>query len=235
MKLFFSIILALVPGLFWTWYYLRVDKRRPEPLRLIAKVFFWGALATIPAIAIEFAVDFFTNYSSSLNLGVIAVSTLFVIAPVEELLKYFVIKEIIVRNPEFDEPLDAIIYAIVAALGFATFENILVATTGGQEAIVLRFATATLLHAIASGIVGYHLAVYTFGKETERKGVVAQGILIAIVIHALYNIIASTDTPFTMPLIAVLLITMFVLLSKGMKEIRKLGAKKRPPEELSTG
>jgi RsiW-degrading membrane proteinase PrsW (M82 family) len=30
------------------------------------------------------------------------------------------------RDPEFDEPIDAMLYMIIVALGFATIENILV-------------------------------------------------------------------------------------------------------------
>ncbi len=222
MRSVLAALIALVPGLFWAWYFLRQDRARPEPVRLIVAVFFWGALATIPAIAFEFAADFFFPYSDSTSLITAALSALLIIGPVEELLKYLVIREVVTRNPAFDEPIDAVIYAIIAALGFATFENILAALVFGQDVVMVRFATATLLHAIASGIVGYHLALARFGTKGSKRGLVAQGLVIAIILHALYNTIASTDTIFTMPMIAVVLISMFLLLSRGIKELRKL-------------
>ena len=44
----------------------------------------------------------------------------------EEVAKYLIIKIRILRDPEFDEPIDAMIYMIIAGLGFAALENILV-------------------------------------------------------------------------------------------------------------
>lgn len=222
MKALLAALIALVPGLFWAWFYLRKDRARPEPVKLIVAVFFWGAFATIPAIALEFGVDFFFPYSGSPSLLAAALSALLVIGPVEEGLKYLVIRELVARNPAFDEPVDAVIYAIIAALGFATLENILAAIVFGQEAVLIRFATATLLHAVASGIVGYHLALSRFGRQPQKKGLIAQGLVIAILLHGLYDTIASTDTVFTMPLIALILISMFVLVSRSIRELQKL-------------
>ncbi|MCA9376181.1 MAG: PrsW family intramembrane metalloprotease, partial [Candidatus Doudnabacteria bacterium] len=90
--------------------------------------------------------------------------------------------------------------------------------------------------AIATGIVGYHLAMARFSDD-KRKGWIFQGLSVAIILHALYNIIASTDTALTMWLIAILLVTMFVLLARGMKEVRTLGVlpqSKATNSQLST-
>ena len=222
------IFIALVPGLFWVWFYRRKDKRHPEPLKLIIKVFLWGMVITLPAIGLELAVDYFFPYSRSTNFLVIVFSALFVVAPIEEILKYFVVKEKIYESAAFDEPVDGIIYAVVAALGFASLENILVVFSEGQDAIILRFATATLMHAITSGIVGYHLGLLKFGEKQKKysakkkKYFIAQGLAIAIILHGVYNIIAGTRTALTISLVAMIIIVMYLMLSRSIKELKKI-------------
>ena len=222
------IFIALIPGIFWVWFYRRKDKKHPEPLKLIIQIFLWGMVITLPAIGLELAVDYFFPYSRSSNFFVVICSALFVVAPIEEFLKYFVVKEKVYENPAFDEPIDGIIYAIVAALGFASLENILVVFSEGQDAIILRFATATLMHAITSGIVGYHLGLLKFGKkqkqysDRKRKYFIAQGLIIAIILHGVYNIIAGTRTALTISLIAMVIIIMYLMLSKSIKELKKV-------------
>ncbi len=222
------ILIALIPGLFWVWFYRRKDKKNPEPLKLIIKIFVWGMLITIPAIGLELAIDYFFPYSRSSNLLIIIVSSLFIVAPIEELLKYFVVKEKIYDHAAFDEPVDGVIYAVVAALGFASLENILVIFSDGHNAILLRFATATLMHAIASGIVGYYLGLLKFGKEQQKyspkkkKYFIAQGLIIASLLHGLYNIVAGTKTSLTIFLIALIIIVMYFMLSRGIKELKTI-------------
>ncbi len=220
MEIFWYIFIALVPSFFWLWYYRRKDRENPEPLKLIAIVFLWGMLATIPAIAIEIAVDYFFPYSDSTNFFVIVISTLFLIAPVEETLKLLVVKEQIYKNPAFNEPLDGIIYCITASLGFAAFENILVIFNEGSETILIRFVTATLLHALTGGIMGYYLGLAKFHKKNETS-LIMKGLFVAIIIHAAYNIIAAINTPITLILLIVFLIIIFFVLSRSIKDLKK--------------
>jgi RsiW-degrading membrane proteinase PrsW (M82 family) len=48
-----------------------------------------------------------------------------VIGPCEEISKFLAVRLFVYRNREFNEPLDGIIYAAAAALGFASLENVL--------------------------------------------------------------------------------------------------------------
>lgn len=222
------IFIALIPGLFWLYFYRRKDRKHPEPLKLIIKVFLWGMVITLPAIGLELAVDYFFPYSHSTSFFVIAFSALFIVAPIEEILKFFVVKEKIYENPAFDEPLDGVIYAVVAALGFASLENILVIFSEGPDAIILRFATATLMHAIASGIAGYHLGLLKFGPKQknfthrQKRNFMIRGLAIAIILHGVYNIVAGTKTALTISLIAMIIIAMYFMLSRGIKELKKI-------------
>lgn len=225
MPLLWYILIALIPGLFWVWFFGRFDKEQPEPKKLLFLLFIWGMAATIPAIVFELGIDFFIGYSTATSLPMIIFSALFIVAPIEEYLKFAVAKRLVWRHPAFNETVDGIIYCVVAALGFATLENILVIiNTGSIEAIFLRFATATLMHALASGMVGYYLGLAKFNQEKERS-LIAQGLVIAIVLHGVYNIIAATNTPVSLFLLALLIILMYIMLTSGIHELKKIKTK----------
>lgn len=222
MLILWYILIALIPGLFWLWFFGRFDREQPEPKRLLTRLFIWGMAVTIPAVALQLGVDFFIGYSTSEKLSVIILSALLIIAPIEEYLKYFVVKQVVWKHPAFDQPVDGIIYCVAAGLGFATVENILVIIdTGSIRAILLRFATATLMHALAAGIIGYYLGLAKFNKKKERL-LIAQGILIAIVLHGVYNIIVATGASLAIFLLAFLLMVTYIMLTSGVREIKKI-------------
>lgn len=216
------IFIALIPGFFWVWFYLRKDKN-PEPRKLIIKIFLWGMLITIPAIAFEFAAEFFIPFIESGDFLVVIISSLFIVAPIEEFLKYYVIKKVAFNSPAFDEPIDGIIYGVVAGLGFATLENILVILAEGQNAIILRFATATLMHAITGGLIGYYVSKVKFSNKSkkENKNFIIQGLVLAILIHGLYNIIVSLQSFITLIILVIFLVVIFLMLSSKIKELNK--------------
>ncbi|MBU1118318.1 PrsW family intramembrane metalloprotease [Patescibacteria group bacterium] len=228
MKLLGYFLLGLLPGLFWMWFYLRKDREKPEPIKLIAKVFLFGMAATFPAIALEFAIDYFFPFSGQRGLVPIILGSLLVVAPVEELLKYVVVRDVVFKDPHFDEPVDGIMYAVVAALGFASLENLLVVFSEGGTVLLLRFATATLMHALTSGIVGYYIGRGMIEPE-KKKAYIRQGLFLAILLHALYNISVSLSSNLilTIVLVTVLLGAMFYILSQGIKELKLFTVKRR--------
>lgn len=202
---------GLLPALVWLLFWLREDIH-PEPKRLIMKAFFAGALAIPVAVAAEAviycgsaALFLFSGEApfcgsalppllgigdSTLIVGVIAVIGF---AVAEEYAKYRGAKKFFRDKNYFDEPVDAMIYLITVALGFAAFENILflIPAFGHSfsEGLVvgnLRFLGATLLHAISSGAVGYAIAL-SFYKPEKRRRYVAAGLLAATTLHTIFN------------------------------------------------
>ena len=163
------------------------------------------------------AQEVLTNLSLPL-LGVIAFS---IFALIEEAVKFIAAYVIIHRRPEFDEPVDAMIYTVVAALGFATVENIGVATSFpvGDQSILLanifqivtfRFVGATLLHALASGIIGYHwaLGIARFGHVRLQ---LLKGLLAATVLHGAFNYIIFKYGDIAFAVVFLLAAGLFVL------------------------
>lgn len=189
----FALIGGILPALLWLWFWLKED-RHPEPRRIIIYTFLWGMLMVPLALILErviLVVEEWTGADKTF-LGVIIL--LFLWAFVEEYLKYFAAKKAALTKISFDEPVDAIIYLITAALGFAALENTLfLLKVIGQDGHFfgfitgnLRFIGATLLHVATSAIVGASMAYAFFHKENMKRNV-AGGLIIATILHFLYN------------------------------------------------
>lgn len=188
------IALGFAPSLVWLAYYLRKDPR-PEPKYMISRVFFLGIiLAPLAVIAQwifkESVLRFDPNYQISASLAFFIWA-----AFIEEVVKFLPVKFVVLHNPEFDEPVDAMVYMVAAAVGFAAIENILVlfqTVQSGLGAVLqtwsLRFIGATLLHAVSSAMVGYFLALSWFFNKHSQK-LIFLGIAIATLFHFAFNAI----------------------------------------------
>ena len=185
---------GLLPSLIWLFLYLKKD-RHPEPRHLLIETFLMGMIISPLAVIFQWLL------TSAAGLG----STGFFLgaALIEELVKLLAVLLIAIRDPEFDEPVDAMIYMIVASLGFAAIENILFlfksidqGVVFATQVIVLRFIGATLLHALAGAITGYFLAIAWFYREHAKK-IIAAGIMLATVFHFSFNLLISNSSTST--------------------------------------
>ena len=191
--------LGFVPSLVWLAFYLKKDLH-PEPKYLISKTFLMGIVMAPLAVAAQWL---FRDGILQLRPGYeIQTSVWFFLwaAFIEELVKFMVVKFVVLHDPEFDEPLDAMIYMISAGLGFAAIENILVlfqavanSTDAAIQIWLLRFVGATLLHAVASAMVGYFLALSWFYRHHSAK-LIAFGLGVATILHLIFNIILLGGT-----------------------------------------
>lgn len=185
-----SIALSLIPGFAWLFFYLN-EETRPEPGRSLARTFVYGAAFAFFTLAIQILLrNVFSHYSVEIY-GLIAIT---VMAASEELFKFAAAYMSVRGDPAFNEPIDAMIYMTVAALGFATIENL--GAIGGQplsdpglmsifQTTTLRFTGATLLHTLASSLVGFYWAVSIL--HLKKKRFLLAGFALAIVLHALFN------------------------------------------------
>ncbi|MBI5079229.1 PrsW family intramembrane metalloprotease [Candidatus Wolfebacteria bacterium] len=181
----FLLILGLLPSFAWLFFFLKEDGR-PEPKTMIAKVFLAGAFITIPAVYFQLLAQ---GWLRIINIGQYDFVSFLTLAAIEEILKFSAAYFMVRKSRFFDEPIDAMIYLIAAALGFAVVENIAVmlGTKQISEAIgviILRFVGATLLHALSSGIVGYYWARNLMEKG---EGLILKGLVLATLLHGFFN------------------------------------------------
>lgn len=172
--------------------------------------------------------------TSSLTLSLIIVYWFLIIAFSEELFKYFVVKAKVVNSPHLDEPLDIMLYMVVAALGFTAIENILYSFAPmGQMSFdqvvnrtlivaLVRFIGATFLHTLCSGVIGYSMAISFC--EVKRKGLILfMGFFIAVGLHGLYDfsiMILRGDLKYIVP--AIIILTLAFLVFSGFEKLKSM-------------
>ncbi len=100
---------------------------------------------------------------------------------IEELAKFLLVFLVIKKSRYFDERIDAMIYMITAGLGFAALENMLnlIGTDLVVQVTLIRGIGATLLHALASGFLGYYWA----------KNRLVFGLIVATLLHWVFNLL----------------------------------------------
>ena len=223
--LLFAVIGGILPALVWLWFFLREDSKHPEPKWLIVAAFLAGMLAVILALPTEMIGKCISSgiwpNSPLLNpIHTIAfckdlpghINPLFLWAAMEELLKYFVALAIILWRKAVDEPIDAMIYLITVALGFAALETgLFLAEPFGRGDITsglltgnLRFMGAALLHTLSSAVVGFFIAITFYKGYVLQFFSLCTGLVLAIILHALFNHHIMTGSKIT---------TIFVFLS----------------------
>lgn len=177
-----KIALSLAPPLIWLSLFLFEDNK-PEPKKMVAKVFLAGGLG-----AVVFAA--FSLYLRPLLSDWVDLHSpfpVFIFALLEEAMKFASVYLAVRWSGFLDEPVDRMIYMINGAMGFAAVENILLAATVHDplQTMIFRFFGAVLMHALASGMVGFYWA----------EGLTGNGLLATGALHGLFNIIVLTSSP----------------------------------------
>lgn len=184
---------GLLPALFWLWFWLKEDQKKPEPTWLIARVFILGSLMVLPAYFIEKWI----SGGQVLSGNHLALGTLIGWAATEEILKYLAAYWGAFRQRYFDEPVDAMIYLITAALGFAAAENSLfILSTIRQQTLAnwsflvtgnFRFIGATVIHLVASALIGSLIGLTFYQPAKRQRAYTVLGLGLAIALHGLFN------------------------------------------------
>jgi len=212
---------AVIPAFVLLGYYYRKDALKPEPKRLVGKIFLIGILSVVPAIILELIIGVFQPVFNIIPLLGTLFKAFIAAALVEEWIKLQVVKRFAYRNTAFDEVSDGIVYTIVASLGFACFENVMYVMDGGIRVALLRAVTSIPLHAFAAGIMGYYIGLSKFADPGLKKRLMRKGLFIAVAIHGLYDFFIFAMpvlTPLTGLLVFPLLFWAFRDLSRKIKQ-----------------
>ncbi len=205
-------LLAVAPAAFWLWYFYNKDRYEPEPLSWILLVYIFGIVVTIPVAFIE----------GTLSIIVPEFLIVVMVAPiVEEAGKYLVVKKTVWESLEFDEPVDGIIYAAAAGLGFATLENVIYVFSAVETSLLLALQTGLLRalisvpgHVLFSAMWGYSLGKARFLPQEQRTGVIATGLILAIAFHALFNLLLYDAIGFAVLILVVVPVLWFSVQKK---------------------
>ena len=198
-----ALFFAFVPVFFMAMVVYWLDRYEKEPLILLGATFVWGAVI---AAGGAFVIN------TILGIGIFSVTgsgdfadqaTLTVVAPfVEEGLKGLaVVIVFLFFRQEFDSILDGIIYAAIAALGFAGTENVLyiyghgylqAGWSGFWQLVVIRDVMVPWQHPFFTAFIGIGLAVARLNRNVLVKIVALPiGYACAVLAHSLHNSLAA--------------------------------------------
>ncbi len=195
LEIIFYFLIGVLPCIVWLLFYLRQDVH-PESNKKVIEIFLLGALTVFPILKIEqVAEKFFPSETVlSKNFFFLLLYYVMVIGLIEEFFKYLVVRIRVIKSSHFDEPIDAMLYLIIASLGLAAVENVssIIGVKIMPDVILLstiRLFTAIFLHTLAAAITGYFLAICFREKNLiKRSAIVGSGLLLASFCHGLYDI-----------------------------------------------
>lgn len=227
--IFFALFGGIIPSLFWLFFWLREDSKRPEPRGLLALTFLFGM------IAVPFVVPF-QRWWIELGFTSGTIPTVIVWASIEEIFKFIAAYIAALRKRDMNEPVDALIYMMTAALGFAALENAIfifhpIAVGNVAEGLItgnVRFIGASLLHTISSATIGIAMALSFYKSKTVKAIDVFWGILVAIALHTAFNLFimrehgGTTFATFGFVWIAIVVLMLFFEKVKRIYAVNKI-------------
>lgn len=198
-----TIFLCFVPAFFYATILYWLDRFERDPKRLLFGAFAWGALAAttgalIGSIILQGGVAAFTG-----DQKLAEATGVMLIAPIlEEIAKGLAVLLIFaIFKDEFDSILDGMIYAGVAALGFAATENVLYlyftgyaehGTTGLVGLFIVRVLFSAWLHPAFTALFGAGLAASRLSRNPLVKwGAPLLGLAAGMLFHAMHNTLAT--------------------------------------------
>jgi RsiW-degrading membrane proteinase PrsW (M82 family) len=192
--------LALFPALLWLGYFYAQDRLELRPTHHLLGLLVAGAFVAGPvaAFVVEHALD---RSGAEGNLSLFAperwIGAVLVIGIAQETCKYASVRYTLYTSPDFDSPIEGIIYTTVAGLGFAAFDSysflrahdtgILLSAAAAHTVIV------TLAHASIAAVTGYALARAKFRAMTPfaRGSTLLAGLLSASLLNGAFFLLVE--------------------------------------------
>ena len=180
------LMLAIAPGVAISAYIIFKDEYNREPRKHLIISFLLGTLSIIPAMLLELPISFTEQNSFFQSTLGNALKAYLMVALPEEVCKYFMLKKYAYQQPEYDEPFDGIVYAVMVGMGFATVENLMYVYEYGVATGVVRMFLAVPAHATFAIIMGYFMGKAKFSQKRETYLLLA-GLFWAVVFHGSYD------------------------------------------------
>jgi len=196
---FFYFFLSLLLPAIWIYYFNKKDQNR-EPWKWLIVAFILGIYSALISYQLQNLSFNFVEPKSTLGI--------FLSAFIEEFSKFLLISLFIYPVRVVDEPIDAMIYLMFAALGFAFIENVAISASLLNKfgfnyeinillVLFLRFLGANLLHILSSGLIGYG---YAYFINTRNLLVFTISFISGTVLHFIYNyFIINTNYALVIP------------------------------------
>ena len=185
------LVLAIAPvATIILWIYLK-DKYDKEPVITLSKFFILGILVSALAIYVE---ELLIKLNTFSKIGYMIYISFIVAGLTEEGLKALILIPNLLRERNFNEKLDGIIYSVFLSLGFATVENIIYILfedpTSVFQVSIIRAIISIPAHMMFAIIMGYYISKYKFNSSKSKpKTYLIISIIVPILLHGIFDFI----------------------------------------------
>ena len=185
------LVLAIAPvATIILWIYLK-DKYDKEPVITLSKFFILGILVSALAIYVE---ELLIKLNTFSKIGYMIYISFIVAGLTEEGLKALILITNLLREKNFNEKLDGIIYSVFLSLGFATVENIIYILfedpTSVFQVSIIRAIISIPAHMMFAIIMGYYISKYKFNSSKYKpKTYLIISIIVPILLHGIFDFI----------------------------------------------
>ena len=195
------IFLAIVPTIILFSYIYYKDKVEKEPIGLLIGLFFLGVLTVVGAAIGESLFIAILGFKENLSVAENFVQYFLIVALWEEGCKFLVLRTVTWNNKNFDYTFDAIVYAVIISLGFATLENIMyVLRIGTYQVALMRALLSVPGHTIDAVFMGMFFGKakhcqYIGDKSGKTKNMLLS-FFVPLLIHGTYDFSISLVNAF---------------------------------------
>ncbi|MCG8425414.1 MAG: PrsW family glutamic-type intramembrane protease [Proteobacteria bacterium] len=199
-----ALVISAVPALLWLAYFYVQDRYEPEPVHYVVGVYLLGCLVAGPLSGVLIELLLTPRPLTIQTVHPLSferiVRALLIVALAQELCKYVVVRYTVYLSPEFDEPMDGLVYMTAAGIGVATWKNYhyldglagnVFLTFGAAKAVI-----TTLADACFAGVMGYAMGRAKFSSLSSgyRSAILFAGLLLATGLNGLFQTVENAIT-----------------------------------------
>lgn len=226
------ITLALAPTLSVAFFIYMMDRYDREPLKWLILAFFLGAFVIFIPSLYENLIEKFGIYIQTGNYFKTALYAFLGVGLSEELSKFLILRLFFFGKKFNNEPINAIVYAVMVSMGFASTENIFYIFTSSTpiSTAIVRALSAIPAHAVFGVFLGYYMGRAKFTYSYKRTWLIIKGLSLAIIIHGAYDFFLFIDWAsiwFHAVSMLILLISVILAIIMIIKAQRRSPFKKR--------
>jgi protease PrsW len=199
-----ALAMSGIPAALWLGFFYLHDRHEPEPKHYVAGVAVLGAMAAAPLADFVIFQASPTVPLAQHGLSVLSLDRILhavaVVGLSQELCKYAVVRYTIYMSPEFDEPMDGVVYMTAAGAGFAVWVNYHALQEHGHEVFLSAGAAqaviTTLAHASFAGVLGYVMGRARFTRRSApvRGALMLLGLVGAALLNGQFALMESWIT-----------------------------------------
>ena len=186
--MFIVFIAAILPAIVLIVHIYNRDKWQKEPPRQLFKAFVYGVGSAMIVLLLPAFGMVSANPGTSISAQI---GNAFSTAAIpEEMAKLFMLWLFLRKCKEFDEHMDAIVYAVCVGMGFAATENILYLFSNLNNWLatgVMRALISVPAHFFFAIIMGYYYSLAHFRIGKNRTLDALSALLIPVLAHGIFD------------------------------------------------